>query len=92
MKTTQTSIVQLIATDSVSIWDWKDEVRVTFRESADSSVEVSGVITVEFLRACIYFIDSLSKMKGLCNNKQRLLNSLLEDLKVMETNQTKVEA
>jgi len=92
MKTTQTAIVQLIATDNVSIWDWKDEVRITFRESVDSSVEVSGVSTDEFLRACVYFIDSLSRMKGLCNNKQTLLNSLLGDLKVMETNQTKVEA
>ena len=92
MKNTQTHTVSLIATARVSIREWNDKVSVTFEELPGTSVVVEGVATEEFLRSCVYFIHGLSTRKDLSNPKQMLLNTILKDLKVMETNQTKVEA
>ncbi len=86
MKTTQNQTISLIATDRVSIWEWKDRVNVTFAESAEVSTVVEHVSTEEFLRACVYFIHGLSHTKELSRTNQTLLNSILEDLKVMENN------
>ena len=92
MKNSQAHTIALIATDRVSIWNWNNKVSVTFEESPGNSVVIEGVETEEFLRSCVYFIHGLSTTKELSNTQQMLLSSILKDLKVMETNQTKVEA
>lgn len=86
MKNTQTHTVSLVATDRVSIWNWNDQVSVTFEESPGNSIIVERVATEEFLRACVYFIHGLSTTKELSSVQQTLLNSILTDLKVMDNN------
>jgi hypothetical protein len=87
MKNQQEHTVSLIATDRVSIWEWSNKVKVTFEESPGNSVIVEGVDTEEFLRSCVYFIHGLCHTKELARVNHSLLNSILEDLKIWETNE-----
>lgn len=86
MKNIQNHSVSLIATDSVSIWEYREKVTVTFRESQESTVEVQGIEDEEFLKAVSYYIHRLTRTDDLSNNKKTTLNSILEDLKIMENN------
>ena len=87
MKNQQEHTVSLIATDRVSIWEWANKVKVTFEESPGNSVVVEGVDTEEFLRSCVYFIHGLCHTKELSRINYGFLNSILEDLKIWETNE-----
>lgn len=88
MKNIQNHSVSLIATDSVSIWEYREKVTVTFRESQESTVEVQGIEDEEFLKAVSYYIHRLTRTDDLSNNKKTTLNSILNDLKVMAENET----
>lgn len=89
MKNQQAHSFSVIATDRVSIWEWKDQVKVSFYESAENYVEVCGVDTKEFLLACSYFISALANStKDLSSDNQRLLNDMFNSLEIMKNNQT----
>ena len=87
MKNFQNHSVSLIATDSVSIWEYREKITVTFRESQESTVEVQGIEDEEFLKAVSYYIHRLTRTDDLSNNKRTTLNSILNDLKVMAENE-----
>ena len=86
MKNEQQHSVTLAATDRVSIYHYKDRTSVTFEETRETKLVVEQVDTEEFLRACSYFISSMSKIKDLSNMNQVSLESILDDLKLMERN------
>lgn len=87
MKNIQNHSITLIATDSVSIWEYREKITVTFRESQESTVEVQGIEDEEFLKAVSYYIHRLTRTDDLSNNKRTTLNSILKDLKVMAENE-----
>lgn len=77
----------------MSIWEYREKITVTFRESQESIVEVQGVEDEEFLKSISYYIHRLTQTDNLSNNKKTTLNSILNDLKVMaEIEASKVAA
>ena len=93
MKNSQAHTVRIIATDSVSIWEYKEQITVTFRESQENTVEVQGADSEEFLKSISYYIHRLTRTDDLSHTKKGLLNTILADLKVMaEIESSKVAA
>lgn len=90
MQTKQETSVALVATDRVSMFDWRGQTRVQFNETPDTMLEVSNVDSGELLLAISYYVRSLAKESDITERQQRILNDILTDLK--ENLKVKAEA
>lgn len=94
MRTTTNHTIQLNGTDHVSIWEWRDHVRLIIKESQhpESNVEVENIGAEEFLRSCCYYVERLTTEKDLPSNKIDLLKRLVAACQTWQANQTEVSA
>jgi len=76
---TETS-VSLIATDRVSLFNWKGFTRVQFNETSDSTLEVANVDSEELLLAVSYFVRDLAKDAERSDRQTRLLHDIMHSL------------
>ena len=81
MQTKQETSVALVATDRVSMFDWRGKTRVQFNETPDTVLEVSNVDSEELLLAISYYVRNLAKESDNTERQQRILNDILSDLK-----------
>jgi hypothetical protein len=75
MRTTQTNTVTLVATNNVSLYEWKGLTRISICEQTDQTVEISDINTAELMRGISYY---LSRSLNECDRDETITRILTE--------------
>jgi len=88
METTQAICISVLATDHVSLFDWRGTTRIQVTEARGSTAELSNVDTDELLRSFKYLVGRLVGESDRSDTQTRILQEIakeLADLKPVET-------
>lgn len=84
MKTTHTQTTELAVTDRVSLHTWKGLTRLEIIETANTSVEISGIDTEELILAVSYLVRNLIQDLERSSTITRRMEDITNDLVAWE--------